>query len=185
MEVLPIAEAWIFEPNPEAMKICQSRLGFRPGIRYFEIALGDASGETELNVTASSDFASLLHPRIDFLEAHYGRNAAHVVTTKRVQIATLDSLIPESRSVDLLKIDVQGFERAVLLGARHVLRSTRAVLIEVNLQSHYAGDDTLPTLWTQLAELGFSFWSISPPYTGRGERALWADAVFVRSVESP
>jgi len=73
--------------------------------------------------------------------------------------------------VDLLKIDVQGFERAVLLGARRVLGSTRAVLIEVNLQSHHAGDDTLPTLWNQLAELGFSFWS------------LWADAAFVKGIE--
>lgn len=179
MGLLPIPEVWIFEPNPEAMKICQQRIGRRPGVTYFDLALGDADGQAELHVTARSDFASILQPRADFLETHYGHNAAHVVLNQQVQIATLDSLVPESRSVDLLKIDVQGFERAVLSGARRVLGSTRAVLIEVNLQSHYAGDDTFPALWNQLADQGFSFWSFSPPYTSGG-RALWADAVFVK-----
>lgn len=180
MELLPLPEVWIFEPNPEAMKICQERIGRRPGIKYFDLALGDADGQAELHVTASSSLASILEPRADFLEIHYGTNAAQVVLNKQVQIATLDSLVPESRPVDLLKIDVQGFERAVLSGAQRVLRSTRAVLIEVILQSHYAGDDTLPALWNQLTNQGFSFWSLSPPIISRGGKALWADAVFVK-----
>jgi FkbM family methyltransferase len=180
MELLPIPEGWIFEPNPEAMQICQERIGRRPGVTYFDLALGDANGQVELHVTASSDFASILEPRTDFLETHYGTNAAHVVQNKEVRIATLDSLVPESRSVDLLKIDVQGFERAVLSGARRVLRNTRAVLIEVNMQSHYVGDHTFPALWNQLADQGFSFWSLSPPRTSRDGKALWADAVFVK-----
>ena len=82
--------------------------------------------------------------------------------------------------MDLLKIDVQGFERAVLAGARYVLKNTRAVLMEVNLQSHYAGDDTLPALWNQLAAQGFSLWSLSPPFTGADGKALWADALFLK-----
>jgi hypothetical protein len=82
--------------------------------------------------------------------------------------------------VDLLKIDVQGSERAVLSGARAVLANTRSVLIEVNLQSHYVGDDTLPVLWSILADQGFLFWALSPPYVGQGGESLWADAVFVR-----
>lgn len=185
MELLPIPKVWIFEPNSEAMKTCQERIGKRPGVTYYELALGDADGLVELHVTASSDFASILQPRVDFLEAHYGANAAQVVLNKMVQITTLDNLMPESQSVDLLKVDVQGFERAVISGARRVLRNTRAILIEVNLQSHYSGDDTFPALWHQLAGQGFSFWSLSQPYTGRGGRALWADAVFVNNDDTP
>ena len=86
--------------------------------------------------------------------------------------------------MDLLKVDVQGFEQAVLSGARRVLESTRAVLIEANLQSHYVGDDTFPSLWNSLASQGFSFWSLSLPYTGSGGKALWADAVFVKGDSS-
>ena len=63
-----------------------------------------------------------------------------------LEVCTLDSVLPESKLVDLLKIDVQGFERAVLSGAKRVLGNTRAVLIEATLQSHYVGDDNFPAL---------------------------------------
>jgi len=181
LEFLAIPEVWIFEPNPEAMRACRERIGTRPGVTFFDLALGELPGQAELHVTASSDFASILPPRSDFLEAHYGKNAAHVVEKKQIPVVTLDSLFAEPRTVDLLKIDVQGFERAVLCGARRVLENTRAVLMEVNLQSHYAGDDTLPALWNMLANQGFSLWSLSPPFTGVDGKALWADALFLKS----
>ena len=141
-----------------------------------------------LHVPASSNFASVLQPREEFLAAHYGKSATSAIADFQVEVCTLDSLVPESKVVDLLKIDVQGFERAVLSGARRVLRNTRAVLIEANLQSHYVGDDDFPALWTVLNTNGFSFWSVSPPYLGQGGKALWADAVFVKEkgqVSSP
>ena len=179
LELLPIPEVWIFEPNPEAMKICRQRIGSRSGVKYFDMALGEAAGQITLHVTASSDFASVLPPRTEFLEKHY-KSSASIVLNKQVEVCTLDSLVPESKSVDLLKIDVQGFERAVLSGARRVLANTRSVLIEVNMQSHYVGDDNFPALWSILADHGFSFWALSPPFLGQAGQSLWADAVFVR-----
>jgi FkbM family methyltransferase len=183
MELLPVPEVWIFEPNPEAMKICRKRIGARPGVRYFDLALGDTEGHAELHVTPFSVFASLLQPRADFLTKHYCAEAADVILTRRVQISKLDNLVPESRSVDLLKVDVQGFECAVLSGAQGVLRNTRAVLIEVSMQSHYAGDHAFPELWRLMADYGFSFWALSQPYTGPEGESLWADAVFVNSAD--
>ena len=126
LELLSIPEVWILEPNPEAMKVCRQRIGSRSGVKYFDGAVGDAAGHITLHVTASSNFASVLPPRVEFLEKHYSKNAARVVMSKRVAVCTLDSLVPASRSVDLLKIDVQGFERAVLSGARSVLGNLRA-----------------------------------------------------------
>ncbi len=181
MSVLPVREVWIFEPNPEAMKVCKQRIGNHPGVRYFDKALGDRKGQVELHITRSSDFASVLQPRSEFLKRHYGQLASQVVDTRQVEVCTLDSLLPETATIDLLKIDVQGFERAVLTGARKVLENTRAILIEANLQSHYIDDDTFPALWMLLAGLGFSLWNVSPPFLGQCGEALWADAVFVKS----
>jgi FkbM family methyltransferase len=178
--ILSVPEVWIFEPNPDAMKICRQRIGSRGGVRYFEVALGDGTGQVTLHVTASSNFASVLPPRVEFLEKHYSHNAARVVMNMPVEVCTLDSLVPDSKSVDLLKIDVQGFERSVLSGSRRVLANTSCVLIEMNLQSHYVGDDTLPAIWSLLSEQGFSFWALSPPYRGQSGESLWADAVFVK-----
>lgn len=179
IDLLPVSEAWIFEPNPEALKTCRARIGNRTGIEYFDLALGDGCRDISLHVTSGSDFSSVLEPRTDFIETHYG-NAARVVRSIPVRLCSLDSLVPDSRTVDLLKIDVQGFERAVLCGARRVLARTRCVLIETNLYSHYMGDDIFPTLWSELVNEGFSFWSLSSPHFGQQGKALWADAVFVR-----
>jgi len=79
LELLSIPEVWIFEPNPEAMKICRQRIGSRSGVKYFDMALGEAPGQITLHVTASSDFASVLPPRTEFLEKQYAKNAARVV----------------------------------------------------------------------------------------------------------
>lgn len=179
IDLLPVSEVWIFEPNPEAMKICQGRIGKGPGIRYFDVALGDDYTDTNLHVTSGSDFSSVLQPRTEFMAKNYG-DAARVVRSIPVRLRPLDSLVPNSRTVDLLKIDVQGFERAVLCGARRVLARTRCILIETNLYSHYVGDDIFPALWSVLVNEGFSFWSLSSPHLGWQGKALWADAVFVR-----
>src|SRR5260370_33863229 len=128
------------------------------------MALGDAACQIMLHVTAASEFAAILPPRSDFLEKQYRKSAGSVVLSKQVEVRTLDSLVPESRSVDLLKIDVQGFERAVLSGARRVLADTRSVLIEANLQSHHVGDDNFPSLWSILPDPEFSSSPLSPPY---------------------
>ncbi len=60
LQLLSIPEVWIFEPNPEAMKICRQRIGNRAGVQYFDMALGETAGQITLHVTASSDFASVL-----------------------------------------------------------------------------------------------------------------------------
>jgi FkbM family methyltransferase len=180
LEIISVPEVWIFEPNQEAMGACRQRIGDRAGVKYFDMALGDKRGQMTLHVTGSSELASVLRPRDEFLGTYYGNKAARVVEDRTVEVRTLDSLVPESTFVDLLKIDVQGFERSVLSGARRVLSKTRTVLIEALLQSHYVGDDNFPALWTLLAEQGFSFWNMSPPYIANDGKALWIDTVFVK-----
>ncbi len=180
LEIMPIPEVWIFEPIHAAMELCQRRIGSRPGVRYFSMALGDKPGQMTLHVPTSLELASVLLAREEFLGTHYGENAAGTVEDTQVDVQTLDSLVPESKSVDLLKIDVQGFERAVLAGASRVLSNTHTVLIEALLQSHYVGDDDFPALWTTLTGHGFSFWNMSPPYLGKDGKALWIDAMFVK-----
>jgi len=131
----------------------------------------------ELNVMASSDLSSLL-PSSKRLQNLYGRDGERTATVT-VPVRRLDEFTEDAEPVDLLKIDVQGFERQVLEGAPATLSRTRAILIELNFQDHYEGEGSFADLATQLRKFGFEFWDMSLPERGPDGRASWADAVFV------
>src|SRR5260370_23371216 len=50
LELLSIPEVWIFEPNPEAMKICRQRIGSRSGVNYLDRAFLEAPSQLTLPV---------------------------------------------------------------------------------------------------------------------------------------
>ncbi|HEX8847116.1 MAG TPA: FkbM family methyltransferase [Pyrinomonadaceae bacterium] len=184
-KLLSIKRAEIFEPNPEAFKILRSNLGDKPGIRLHQTALGMRSEISTLHVTRTSSLASLLRPS-EMLEAQYTAQNASVVSEIEVPVTTLDAVLSEEEAIDLLKIDVQGFERPVLLGGIETLKRTRALLVEMNFVSHYEGDDTFASLTHLITqELGFEFWDMSLPHRGPEGRALWSDAVFINPAMRP
>lgn len=177
--LVPVKEAWVFEPNPDAMQRCRMRAAQYPGITFHEVAVGAVLGRAVLHVTQSSDFSSLLIPNTTLIEAHYSNNPAKIIAEQMVEVTTLDKIVPLSKEIDLLKIDVQGVEREVLQGASLTLKRTAAILLEVNLRSHYDGDQTFGSLYSVLEARGFELWSMSQPYLGTSGEALWADALFV------
>ena len=185
LRIVPVKHAFVFEPNPVAMSECRQRLAGRSGIEFKEVALGAERGSAVLHVYASSDFSSLLKPQQQFIAGNYTNDAVRSVAERTVDVFPLDELLPPGR-IDLLKLDVQGFERQVLAGARRSLTRIRAVLVETNFQSHYAGDDTFDTLFQLFTrELGFALWDISSAYHGKTGQALWADALFVNPRLAP
>ena len=174
-----IDRAEVFEPNPEAFNALSAMFATDEGIRLHECALGAAPARMALNVTASSDLASLLNPA-QALRANY-HGGSRITGSLPVQVVRLDDVLGEDDHVDLLKIDVQGFEKNVLDGARRTLARTRAIIIEMNFVRHYEGELSFGPLYDRLIdEFGFEFWDISPPHRNTDGRALWADAVFVR-----
>lgn len=172
------AQVHAFEPDPAAFKQLQAFAATRPAIQLHQVALGDAAGELTLYGTADSRFSSLLPPLTTLLD-DYDSSQVAVQKTVAVPVATLDSSLPDE-AIDLLKIDVQGFEERILSGAVACLRRTRVVLIETNFVAHYQGEATFDDLFRLLTKVhGFRFWTIAPPSYGRQGRSVWTDAVFV------
>ena len=184
-KLVHIERAEVFEPNPEAFEILRSNLGHQSNYRFHQYALGMQAGVSTLHVTCDSSLASLLPPS-KLLEEQYTDCHARVVNEIQIPVTTLDMALPGEEAIDLLKIDVQGFERPVLLGGVNTLRRTRVVLIEMNFVSHYEGDDSFASLTALLTgQLGFEFWDMSLPHRGPDGRALWSDAVFINPKMCP
>ncbi len=104
-----------FDPIEETIKELAAKNEGRSNRHYHCIALGNADGEqtfyfNPVNPTASS----MYQPAVDEMGQR-----------RTVPIRRLDSLLAESTipQTDYIKIDTEGFEKEVLLGARELLRA--------------------------------------------------------------
>jgi len=123
----PNAKIYAFEPNPESFKVLNSNR--IPDIESFELGFGKLPSVSRIYTNkkiSNSEHASLL--KDVFLELHKETDIiSHVV-----QISTIDSFC-SSHSIDkinFLKIDTEGFEYEVLLGATQMIESGRVEVIQ-------------------------------------------------------
>lgn len=143
------------------------------------IALGDRDGEAEIHIAGNSQSSSLL----EMLPAHLERTPhARTIGTERIRIRRLDSLMPELlRAGDrpFLKIDAQGYERAIISGAGSRLREFAGIQLELSLIPLYAGETLLAPMVLHMEALGFVLMSIEPGFCDtRTGQLLQADCAF-------
>ncbi|MEL7474067.1 MAG: FkbM family methyltransferase, partial [Planctomycetota bacterium] len=83
--------------------------------------------------------------------------------TETVKVVTLDQWATEHEidRIDVLKLDLQGFEGPALRGARGVLERTSMVLAEAQLIPEYVGAATFADIDAQLREADFELYQIA------------------------
>jgi hypothetical protein len=109
------------------------------------------------------------------------------VGTETVPLNTLDNILrkmaPDQSAPIFLKIDVQGYESAVMDGAQELLHSDRliGVQLEVSFEHLYEGAPSWRELFDRMEALSLALTSIEPmfldPVTGQ---ILQADAVWLK-----
>ena len=155
----PTAEVYAFEPNPATFEHLRCLARHYPGLVHVPLALGaEEADDVEFHVHSSSASSSLLS-----VDAAYGRiypEQAALSGNVRIRVRRLDDWAAENatsvaRPIDLVKIDVQGFEDRVLQGGEATLRRTRYLVAEAALYPSYAGGVMLDDLCVRLRTLGF------------------------------
>jgi FkbM family methyltransferase len=92
----------------------------------------------------------------------------------------LDDLV--SGPVDLLKLDVQGYELEILRGASEVLRSVEVVVSEISLIPINKGAPLLADVVAAMRDYGFVAYDICSFIRRPLDEALWqTDFIFVRA----
>lgn len=110
--------AWAFEPSPVMQERLQEVRAANPGldIRLQEVALGESAGSLAVRRYSDGQFSA----------AGEGKQSSMAVTT-------LDGFAREHGvRPDLVKIDVEGMELAVLRGAGDALAEVKHILLEVH-----------------------------------------------------
>ena len=117
-----------FEPVPEVAAILPRNMEPHENYTLHNFALGDEGGHVTMTVPLEATAYSHINPTGSPLQPD-------VVSAV---MRTLDSF--EIQDVDLLKIDVEGYELQVLLGAEQTIRSCRPIIvIEQNGQEERYG----------------------------------------------
>ncbi len=148
------------------------------GVTVYSCAVGAAAGQAPCLRSAYSPASSLL-PLVPEASQLYNKNLRQTAS-EIVAIRTLDDICSEAgfEEIDLLKIDVQGYEMEVLRGAGRMLKSTWRIIIEVEFVPVYQGAPLFPTVYQELQKQGFVLSQIFGQCRSQEGVLLHADALF-------
>jgi len=145
------------------------------------MALGAAEGTVQINVAANSTSSSVL----PMLNRHTEAAPESVyISAETVTLRRLDGVshpLLRQATAPFLKIDTQGYEREVIVGAAGLLPLLRGIQLELSIVPLYDGQPSWLTLHGELEAQGFALWSVVPGFFEPATaRMLQFDAVYFR-----
>ena len=129
-----------FEPISTVFGELKAEIGDDPLWKARQSALGSSAGSADINVSEFTVFSSMRRLNDTGLEFD---NRARAVRTETVEVARLDEVMASIPAQQVfLKIDTQGFEREVLLGATDTLK--RCIGVQLELAAEHIYDKIWP-----------------------------------------
>jgi FkbM family methyltransferase len=116
----PAGAVHSFEPSPENFRHLSAAVAGLPNVRTNELAVSDKTGRSLLYVSDKLNVDHHTYPT-----EGEARKAIPIKST------TLDDYFAAGSRVDLIKMDVQGFELHALRGAKRVLQENRDVKLQL------------------------------------------------------
>ncbi|MEM9354934.1 MAG: FkbM family methyltransferase [Pseudomonadota bacterium] len=172
----PEAKIFAFEPIPDLAAALRARFAQTPSLVVIEAATGEKAARVNFNVHSHVASSSILG-----VDKHYSEtypDQARVSQKLSVEMTTVDDAMAahsaDDGEVDILKIDVQGFEGPALRGAERTLQRTTTVIVEAALLPTYEGGIMADELCAMLRDRGFELAYAFNVY------AASADLLFVR-----
>ncbi|MCG5548935.1 FkbM family methyltransferase [Halorhodospira halochloris] len=171
-----------FEPLSDAYTVLSKVAQYDSRWRVHErCAIGDADGTININIAGNSVSSSVL----PMLDSHSdAAPGSSYVGSESVPQFMLDSVVNEYISPEIryfLKIDTQGYESAILSGAKQTLQGAVGIQLELSLIPLYEGQNDWREMISWLESEGFTLWALQRGFTDpRNGRTLQVDALFFR-----
>lgn len=176
MRAVPGAEFHVFEP------LAEIRGDYRDGLAEVKRVGG---GRVHVHATALSDVTGPVEIAMteDGVGTSVHRTASVQSTAVKVACHRLDEYAAGKGlpAADLVKMDVQAHEDAILRGMGKLLDSAQVLILETWLRKCYGPKTPLLTeLVVELREKGFTFVRVIDEYYNDRHELLAMDAVFMR-----
>lgn len=120
--LLPESNVISFEPNPSIFKILQENLNQYPNCELYNIWLADKDSILDFHLSdVSSEWCSFVKPS----EWNY-----EII---QVKAKRWDDVLKNLKEIDLMKVDVEWFEKLVLLWCEWILNNVKYLIIESSI----------------------------------------------------
>lgn len=123
--IFPKSKIYSFECNPNTVDICKNNLENKKNIQFTACGLGNKNEQLPFfSYIENNDGASSFFRRIDAETTQ--------VLNGYIDIKTLSNFMKENNidNIDLLCMDVQGFELNILKGAEEYLKKIKYIIME-------------------------------------------------------
>jgi len=176
-----------FEPQPEIFAELERRVGKLDGVTLNRLALGEQLGTAifyQNNDPATSSLLPL-HPESSWAKQLNLAPRAEI----EVPVDTIDHYCATHgiESIDLVKLDIQGFEPDCLRGAIDMLRRRAIRLIQAEIITHrtYRRRTSFLDIESILAPCGYRLYSVIDVIGSQHGELLMLDALYVLEAEFP
>ncbi len=172
--VFPEAKYFLVEPLPhyESQLLTETAAGWH----RLPVALGAEDGEITITLPESrfGAFGATALP--------FASGAPAGTDTHRVPLRKVDTLLAEGAIEPplLVKLDVQGYEAAVLAGGERLWACTEAFFVELSLDRYWAGAKVFHEMVALFAERGFYPFEFFHGFRGDSGMLKQIDCVFLR-----
>ncbi len=165
-----------FEPIPPLAQMLGQKYAGSPNVTVHAAALGAEAGTVQFNVVGNVMSSSVLKPSAFADELH--GDAVAVRQTAALPQVRLDEVI--DAPVDVLKLDLQGYELYALQGAERLLDGVHIIITEVEFIALYDDQPLFGDVDAYLRARGFALRNLYDLYTLETGQLTSGDAMYVR-----
>lgn len=177
-KLYPSARILSFEPLEEAIKVFRRVFSSDPNTILYDCAIGSENTTSIIHITKDDDSSSLLPITNTQTRIFPG---AYEKSTRQVSVITLDQILDENfPSSSLLKIDVQGYELAVLQGCESIIDKFYMLYIECSFMELYKNQAQAAQIISWLEARSFFLSGVHNMSYDKTGRAVQGDFLFTK-----
>ena len=171
-----------FEPLSEAYTKLSNTSKNQKNWDIYNSAIGANDGEIEINVSenlVSSSILPITSTSVEIAsETKYYKK--EIVSIHRLD-TVFNKYVTNKELNVFVKIDTQGYEKAVIEGASQCLPFIKGFIMELSFVTLYEGETLFHDMVLYMKSLGFEIWRIQPGFTDPNtQQMLQADVIFIK-----
>lgn len=165
----------LFEPVPDLARGLRAKYSGMKNVFVHEKAMGAKTEAVRFNILRNKDASSVLRPSKILRGYHGGKmDTVDMIDVEQVR---LDEILDEE--IDILKLDLQGYELAALRGCEGLLSRTKSITTEIEFVPLYEEQVVFGELDTFLRQSGFQLLNLYELWTHSDGQLTAGDAVYL------